>query len=286
MFLTLFALAFVGQAHPAPDAPRTDPPQPPPKTLTVVLDKDYPPYIFTASDGTAKGILVDTWKLWEEKTGVPVVLRPMEWSAAQQELLDGKADVIDTIFRTADREKHYSFSPPYATIEVPVFVHSDLSGIHDLETLRGFTVGVKRGDATVDYLSSRGVLPLMAFDSYETVIRAAKDASVKVFCVDKPPALYYLYKFGLENQFRLAFTLYNGAFHRAVRKGNEDLLRFVEDGFSRIPPAQYEAIDKRWRGSALFSSDAVHYSVVSLIVFVSIAALLLGLIALLRRTVR
>ncbi|MFP5257894.1 MAG: PAS domain S-box protein, partial [Acidobacteriota bacterium] len=47
-----------------------------------------------------------------------------------------------------------------------------------------------------------------------------------------------------------------------------------------------EAIDKRWRGSALFSSDAVHYSVVSLIVFVSIAALLLGLIALLRRTVR
>ena len=287
--LALCVLAFVG-AGPTPTAVGDTQPDArhaaPPKAVTVVLDKDYPPYIFTASDGTAQGILVDTWKLWEEKTGVPVHLRPMEWNAAQQELLDGKADVIDTLFRNAEREKLYSFSQPYATIEVPVFVHNELSGIHDLETLRGFTVGAKRGDSAVDYLSSRGILPLVVFDGYENVVRAARDGNIKVFCVDKPPALYYLYKYGLESEFRLAFTLYQGEFHRAVRKGNEALLRLVEDGFSRITPAQYEEIDRKWRGSTLFQSNAMRFSLWALILVVAVAAVLFGFNAVLRRTVR
>ena len=66
-----------------------------PKNLTVVLDNDYPPYVFPAPDGGFQGILVDLWKLWEQKTGVPVTLRPMPWQAAQQTVLSGKADVID-----------------------------------------------------------------------------------------------------------------------------------------------------------------------------------------------
>ena len=41
---------------------------------------------------------------------------------------------------------------------------------------------------------------------------------------------------------RLAFNLYQGEFHRAVRKGDEALLQLVEDGFARITPEQYEAM--------------------------------------------
>jgi PAS domain S-box-containing protein len=277
-----FAPTGLKAAPPPADSPRPAAP----KAITVVLDRDYPPYVFTTPDGTAQGILVDTWKLWETMTGVPVVLRPIPWNAAQEELTKGDADVIDTIFRNPERDKIYSFSAPYATIEAPVFVHNDLSGIRDLETLRGFTVGVKRGDASVDFLSSRGILPLVAFDGYESVVQAARDAKVKVFCVDKPPALYYLYKYGLENDFRLAFTLYHGEFHRAVRKGNEALLRLVEDGFSRITPEQYEEIDRKWRGAAIFPSETTHYVLWALTLVVSIAAILLALNTLLRRTVR
>jgi PAS domain S-box-containing protein len=259
---------------------------PPTKAITVVLDLDYPPYTITTPEGDTKGILVDVWKLWEKTTGVPVLLRPLDWNSAQNEIQQGRADVIDTIFRNPEREKIYSFSKPYATIEVPIFVHDDLSGIKDLETLRGFTVGVKRGDASVDYLSSRGILPLVAFDGYEEVIQAARDAKVKVFCVDKPPALYYLYKYSLENEFRLTFNLYQGEFHRAVRKGNEALLQLVEDGFSRISPEQYEAIERKWRGAALFPSPTIRYALWALALVVAAAAILLAINAVLRRTVR
>ena len=40
------------------------------KEITVVLDDNYPPYIFRDEKGHLQGILVDEWRLWEEKTGI------------------------------------------------------------------------------------------------------------------------------------------------------------------------------------------------------------------------
>jgi PAS domain S-box-containing protein len=257
-----------------------------PTSLTVAIDNDYPPYIYPAPGGGVQGILVDTWRLWEKKTGIPVALLPVDWSAAQDALRRGKADVIDTFFKNEAREKEYAFSKPYATIEVPIFVHKDLGGIRDLEALRGITVGVKRGDASVDFLTTRGILPLVTFDGYEALIRAAGDGRIKVFCVDKPPALHYLYKFGLENDFRLAFTLNAGQFHRAVRKDNAALLAVVENGFARITPAEHEDIDKKWRGTSLFPSQTLRYTLWVLLLVALAALTLLAVNALLRRRVR
>jgi hypothetical protein len=50
-------------------------------------------------------------------------------------------------------------------------------------------------------------------------VLAAKRQQLKVFSVDEPAAIYYLYKQGIANDFRQSFVLYTGEFHRAVRKG-------------------------------------------------------------------
>ena len=36
------------------------------RTLTVVVDDNYPPYVFRDASGTLTGYLVDLWRLWEE----------------------------------------------------------------------------------------------------------------------------------------------------------------------------------------------------------------------------
>ena len=53
------------------------------KTLHVVLDDNYPPYVFRDESGKAKGLLVDLWDQWSRKTGVPVRLDPEPWAKAQ-----------------------------------------------------------------------------------------------------------------------------------------------------------------------------------------------------------
>lgn len=227
------------------------PMQAPPKSITVVLDNDYPPYIFRQPNGEYQGILKDTWALWEARTGVEVKFQPMNWAQAQQVMLAGRADVIDTIFQTPARQSLYDFSKPYATLEVPIFFHKNISGIVNAESLKGFTVGVKEGDACIDSLLANGVDNLKLFSSYSAVVSAAAAGTVRVFCIDQPPGVYLLNQSRLEQDFRHTAALFSGQFHRAVRKGNAATLALVERGFASITEQEYKAIEDKWYGSGV-----------------------------------
>src|SRR5450759_3797766 len=54
----------------------------PPRSITVVMDDNYPPFIFRDAAGKLQGILQDTWALWEKHTGITVKLHAMDWSQA------------------------------------------------------------------------------------------------------------------------------------------------------------------------------------------------------------
>ena len=275
--LLYFFVPFSGQAQ---DAGKTI------QTITVVSDDNYPPYIFRDFNVDIQGILVDEWKLWEKKTGIKVNLIAMDWGKAQEYFLKGQADVIDTIFFTEKRAMQYDFTKPYATIDVPVFFHKNLGGIVDIESLQGFTIGVKKGDACIEVLKKHGITSLQEYDSYEAIVKAAKDHQIKVFSIDKPPALYYLYKMNLEDEFRYSLNLYTGKFHRAVIKGRTDILKIVEDGFSLITKKEHNAIEKKWMGEPLIRPAYLRYVLFSFLLVGLLFLMLVFLNITLRKKVR
>ncbi len=261
-------------------------PAPPRGPLRVVLDDNYPPYCFLDGEGKPQGILVDEWRLWEKRTGVRVELDAVDWSEAQAIMKAGGADVIDTIFYTPERAELYDFTPPYASIDVPVFFSRNLSGIASVRDLRGFTVGVKEGDACIEVLKAAGVDSLKLYPNYESIVRAAGAGDLVVFCIDRPPGLYYLYKFGLQNQFRSALSLYTGQFHRAVLKGRTELLELVERGFSSIRQTEYERILRTWTGRELGMPAYLRYVALAAAAFFVLLFLMALWSFFLRRTVR
>ncbi|MGC9194065.1 MAG: PAS domain S-box protein [Syntrophobacteraceae bacterium] len=222
-----------------------------PQKITVVSDDKYPPYIYRDSKGKLQGIIVDRWKLWEKQTGVAVNLVGMDWAKALQFMAAGKADAIDSIFLTKERTRLFDFSKPYATIRVPIFFHRGISGISGAESLRGFTVGVKEGDACIQYLKDHAINTLKEYPSYKEMIKAAQAKEIRLFCMDEPPALYYLNKLNIENEYRESEPLYTGQLHWAVAKGKPELFAVIEKGFSKIPPREYKAIYKKWMGSGV-----------------------------------
>ncbi len=245
-----------------------------PRSIRGVMDNNYPPFVFLDVEGKLQGILVDQWALWEKKTGIRAELFGMDWALALTNMEEGVFDVIDTIFFNEKRAKVFDFTKPYQEIEVPIFFHQNISGITDVWSLRGFSVAVKKGDATVDFLKARGVNSFVEYASYEAIIRDARDLKVGVFVVDKPPALYYLYREGIQGQFKSSRPLYKGAFHRAVRKGDSALLATVEQGFAMITAEEYRAIEQKWHGSGEFPTRYLRYAGIAAAL---IAALLLGL---------
>ncbi len=210
--------------------------------IRVVCDNNYPPYAFLDKKGRLQGIVVDQWRAWEAG---------MDWNLAKKEMAEGRSDVIDTIFKSPERELTLLFSKPYATLDVPVFFHESISGIASIQDLTGFKIAVKEGDACIETLLSHGIDTLVAYPSYEAIIAAAAADIERIFCIDQPPAQYYLAKAGLSAQYRFALNLYTGYFHRAVSKNNPALVRQIDAGFAMIPEAELNKIDQRWKGKLL-----------------------------------
>ncbi len=221
---------------------------PPVSVLHIVMDDNYPPYVFKDEEGNLRGILIDQWKLWEERAGVKAEITALPWGEALSAMKAGQYDVIDTIFQTAEREAIFDFTEAYAQIEVRIFFPNSISGIAAAEDLKGFHVAVKSGDANADYLLERGVTNLSYYDSYAAIIQAAAAKQETIFVIDQPPALYFLYKNGIQGWFKSSPPLYSGAFHRAVKKGDAATLKLVQDGFARLSPAEYQALNERWMG--------------------------------------
>lgn len=256
------------------------------KPLTVAMDDNYPPYIFRAEDGTVRGYLPELWKLWEKKTGTPVNLIATDWAKAQQLHADGKAEIIDTMFRTPERERYLAFSTPFADLPVSIYAERNLGGITDVKSLRGFLVGVKEGDACAEWLRNDGVTNLKLYASYSLVVDAAKAAEIKIFCLDDPPAAYLLYRAGMDQAFNKAFTLYSGQFHRAVKLGNENVLEQVQRGFDAIPADELRQLHDKWLGTPLIVLPWMRYLGIGLLTILLLSSGVGIWIIILRRAVR
>ncbi len=127
----------------------------PPIQIRVVCDDNYPPYVFRDETGALQGIIPDQWRAWSSVTGIGVQFDAMDWAKAQAEMRAGKSDVIDSIFRTPEREQFYNFLSPYADIPVAVYSHKSIGGLAKIQDLKGFRIAVKEGDAAVEVLKKR-----------------------------------------------------------------------------------------------------------------------------------
>ncbi len=214
--------------------------------LRVVTDDNFPPFAFRDADGRAAGYVVDFWQRWSHHTGRKVELTLTNWAEAQRDLMQGKHDVIDLIYRTPDREAVLAFSAPYSDMPVGIYRHIDIQGVRDRASLKGFLVGVQAGDACVDELRRAGIHTQRTYPNYTELITAAERQEVQVFCADQAPAHHYLAKAGLNARYPLAFTLYTGRVHRAARKEQQALLQVVEAGTQRIPPDERATLRKQW----------------------------------------
>ena len=236
-----FLMLFTSHVYAAPSEMRT---------ISVVMDDNYPPYSFRNNQGDLQGITLDQWKIFEQKTGIKVAITGMTWNKAYASMINGEFDIIDTISYHEDRSKILDYAKPYATLDVPIFFQKAISGITDVNSLAGFTVAVKKGDNIIQVLKDHGITQIEEYDTSEAIVQAAKDHKQMIFVMGKHPALYYLYKMGIDNEFNYtSSSLYSSQFFRAVKKGNTGLLTTVNDGFAKISESEYQAIDIKWFGS-------------------------------------
>ena len=227
-----------------------------PEKIILADDRDYPPFVFLDAGNVPSGILVDIWKLWSSRTGIPVEFRLMEWDDAISAVREGRAHVLGGVLKTPGREAAFELTKGFTEISTGVFFHRQLGGITGVADLAGFAIGVVQGDSVEAVIHAAH--PGMTFVRYpgaRDLVAAAVAGEVKVFVSDTPVALYYLAQHPEGAEFRQASKpVAVATLHSAVRKGDHELLSVVQAGFDRISDSEVQGILKNWSGRPLFSS--------------------------------
>lgn len=212
---------------------------------------EYRPFFFKGVSGEPRGLLVDFWRLWSRKTGIPITFSIVEsWEKTVEVVKDGSADINAAIFRTPEREKHLDFSDSFFNLTAHIFYYPSMpppQGLEDLSTKR---IGIVSSDYTAQYLKSR--LPearYLPYPDYEKLVLGAINHEVDAFLMAAPVAMSYLAKHdGLETIRRVDPPLYSKRFLAGVREGNKQLVEQINKGIDAISEDELGQIIRNWTG--------------------------------------
>ena len=256
----------------------------PPASITVVTDDGYPPYLFRGPNGELQGITRDKWARWSLQTGVAVKIEGTEWARAQEQVLRGRAHVLETVARTPERDKLYEFSQPLGEIEARVFFHRSVAVSNHPASMSGFAVGAKEASACGRWLTDRDV-SIRRYPTSDAVVAAAIAGEVRMFCMDTPVAQHLLARMRQSDEFHQTTPLYSTSLHWATAAGHAELRDYIQTGFDRVGREPLDEIERRWRGSPIAPLADMRY--VSYIVAALLAALgAAGLLFAWNRTLR
>jgi len=223
-----------------------------PDEIIVAFGESFPPIVFRDADGRPTGADIAIWRLWSERTGIPVEFRLMKWSEALPALERGEVDVVDGVSRTPAREQDLDFSVAYGELRSYIYYDEKLGASLDLDDLKNHRTGVIDGTDMEEYL--RRTMPqieLVEYGGPAELVAAARRDEIDAFIGVDLSADYHLDRQRdgdgdeiTHGEDALAASL----LHMAVREGNHEVLDLVNRGLAMITEKERRKIFKEWTG--------------------------------------
>ena len=220
--------------------------------LRIVYNEANPPFKFQDEQGEAAGILIDLWRLWSRKTGVPVEFRVASWDETLRLLERGEVDVHAGLFATPERAERFAFSAPLFNLVYYFLTHRTILGVQRPEDLLPLRIGVPKGFSE-EFLCQR--LPEATprvYADFPALYAAADRGEVRALLSPLPNLVFYLKQRGLANPYRYdpAAPAYERQYVAAVRREETELLALIDRGLLAITAEERAELETKWLGAA------------------------------------
>ncbi len=212
--------------------------------VTVTASYSWKPYSFFDAAGNPSGFLVDFWKKWSEKTGVPVQFKLVTWGESLDLVAKGECDVQSGLYITDERERFFSFSIPVYHSRAVTFVRKSTSCSEDLSKVRwGGVLG------TAELASLVKMYPegdLVTYKDSFALFQGLADGEIQAAVDDSSTVLLIGRELGLSGELEVCETFYQRNLHAAIRKGNTELVGIVDEGISQITESELRFMVNNW----------------------------------------
>ena len=218
-----------------------------PKPLTIACYENYPPYSDVNGQGAPQGLLIDFWRLWAQKSQIPVNFVPGSLPQCLERIKTGQADFMIGLFKSEDRSVFMDFSKSFMSVHTNLYVQQDME-IDTIEQLPAdVVVGVIQDDFAASFFQTRyPKIKIQQFSSAKTILEYAMAGKIKAFALDFPNAVVLMAKHNSLEEFKNLKTLYTEKLRAGVAKGNKDLLEKINKGLTAMPQKEIQALYNKW----------------------------------------
>jgi polar amino acid transport system substrate-binding protein len=220
--------------------------------VVIAIDTTVPPYGMMDASNQPTGIDVEVANLIGKNLKVPVELVTVNSPGRIPALLSNRVDMVVAIFSiTAERALQVSFSIPYAG-QSAVLIAPKTTNIKGPDDLKGLKVGVTRGaleDGALTQLNPQG-MTLLRFDDGPSVAQAMLSGQIDAMGGGDYGEIY-LRKGAKGEEFEQKFPLRAAHFGIGIRRGNPDLLQWLNTFVYQIKNSgELDALSRKYRNNA------------------------------------
>ncbi len=217
--------------------------------VVVGTNAEFPPFEFTDDNNNPIGYDMDIIKAVGDAAGFSVRIQNQAFDTLVEGLESGKLDAaISGMTITQARLEKIDFSQPYYNAAQVIVVQEGDAGYQTIEELKDKIVGVQLGTTgagMVETVLGEDNPNIKQFRKYNEVFSDLKLGRIDAIVVDLPVAQAYLRRLsGLKvSSPRMSEEEYG----IAVRKGNAELLKQINDGLAAIRAnGEYDRITDKW----------------------------------------
>jgi len=216
------------------------------RPLIVVHSNNTPPLSFVGLNNEPKGFVVDYWRTWSNKNGIPIKFVQTDWPGTLRMMRDGEADIHGGLYFNEERDEFLDYADSYFDQEAALFVRNSI-GIKDISELGDRPVAVLDQGYSEFYLKEK--YPELILKPYKTskhMVAAAIAGEVDALLTESATLVYQFGTNAKINEFSPIGILYERPLRAAVAQGNTDLLRLVEKGMANLSTRDREHVFNRW----------------------------------------
>lgn len=216
-------------------------------TFTCGISLGYPPYQYVKNE-VAQGIDPQIAELFNQTSEIKVKLRPMPWKTALAKLY--YTDELDCVWgmeKSNVRAERYLLSRPIYDRRSALFV-LDESNVSDFNDLKNKVIIGDKSSALDEEIRKTNIPGIRIRETMTKEMSYQLLKEKKVFGIVLPFAVgkYLSQRNGGHIKAALV-AKQDTPVSVAVKKGNEELLKQIEDGVQKIPREKIEEIVAPWR---------------------------------------
>ena len=220
--------------------------------LRLGVDASWPPFEFRDEKGLYTGLAADYVELIKNRLGVSIKpVEPYDWSSVLELAKEGSLDWLPGIMSTPERQKTLAFTRPYLDFPIVILAHKGGPAPKNIDELYGLKIAVVENYAPHELLHAQHPdLNLVALPNVSSALQALATDQVDAMVGDLASSVWSLRQLKLDGLYVSGETPYRYQLAMAVPKEQTILLRLLDKVMADMSPAEVEAIQARWIGSA------------------------------------